>query len=94
MRQSRCIPMFMAVSLLLTSCQVGGVAISLESVPELAPAVQSVDLSAATDSQEPAPAVVYKAANECLNCHSDKDLLIETASPEEADHEGESKGVG
>ena len=31
--------------------------------------------------------------NECLNCHSDKDLLIETAKPEEV-VESESKGVG
>jgi hypothetical protein len=82
----------MAVSLLLASCQVGGVAVSLESVPELAPAVELVDISA--DSPEPAPAVTEKATDECLKCHSNKDLLIETASPEEADHEGESKGVG
>lgn len=31
--------------------------------------------------------------NECLNCHSDKDLLIKTAKPEEV-VESESKGVG
>jgi len=32
-------------------------------------------------------------ANECLNCHSDKNLLIETAKPEEM-VESESEGVG
>jgi len=32
--------------------------------------------------------------NDCLNCHSDKDLLIETADPVEEIAESESKGVG
>jgi hypothetical protein len=32
--------------------------------------------------------------NECLDCHSDKDLLVETADPVEEIAESESKGVG
>lgn len=49
--------------------------------PLLVPASQSD-----TDSSIPEP-------DECLKCHSDKDLLISTAKPEEV-VESESKGVG
>jgi len=37
---------------------------------------------------------VQLKANECLDCHSSKDLLVETADPVEEIAESESKGVG
>jgi hypothetical protein len=94
MRQIRWFSLLIAAALLLASCQAGGVAVSLESVLELDAPVDSAAHVISTGSTPSAPAAAEPVSNECLNCHVDKDLLIETARPEEAAAESESKGVG
>jgi hypothetical protein len=72
-------------SLLLSSCQPTETA-SRKALSAEIPVV-SVLLNSPAQAEEPIE------NNECLNCHSDKDRLIETAAPEEP-AEVESKGVG
>jgi hypothetical protein len=53
--------------------------------------VNAAPNSPAPENEEPTD---QPEPNECLNCHSDKDLLIETAEVIEEIAESESKGVG
>jgi hypothetical protein len=74
-------------SLLISSCQ------PAETV-SVKPKTTSREISIVSDLiNSPAQAEDPTEKNECLNCHSDKDRLIETAAPE-APVETESKGVG
>jgi hypothetical protein len=72
-------------SLLISSCQ------PTETASQKALSAEIPVVSALINS--PAQAADQIENNECLNCHSDKDRLIETAKPEEP-VEAESKGVG
>jgi hypothetical protein len=74
-------------SLLISSCQPAETAsVKPKTVSREIPVVSAL-------LNSPAQAADPLENNECLNCHSDKDKLIETASPEEP-AEAESKGVG
>lgn len=71
-------PVFNGV--LTQSAPIGEVALAQENDPAAEPV-------AAVDAE-------VIEINECLECHRDKDQLIETARPEEPEAESESKGVG
>lgn len=64
---------------LLSGCSTGSETPSATDAP---PETETAIAASAPDS------------NECLACHTDKERLIDTAKPEDADHEAESKGVG
>jgi hypothetical protein len=94
MRQIRWLNIFTLVLLLFTSCSPVDVSASLNApAASVADENPPVALSADTPSLESTGQVVLET-NECLNCHADKDRLIETARPVEEPAESESKGVG
>jgi len=82
---------FMIVTILLSSCTPVDAMVGLDK-RIVQPA--EADSVIAVQSQTTPEAVENVEANECLNCHADKDLLIETADRVEEIAESESKGVG
>lgn len=85
------------VGLLLSGCQARPEMPVFNGVLTQSAPIGEVALAQASDptfeAATEADAVVAEV-NECLECHRDKDLLIETAKPEEPEAESESKGVG
>ena len=72
-------------TLLVSSCQTAQtVNVDRQTVAKEVPLVSAPIKS---------PSQTQTGTNECLNCHSDKDRLIQTAKAEEP-LEAESKGVG
>ena len=54
---------------------------------------EPTDIPSPTETPEPTAEPTAVVTN-CVLCHSDKDLLIDTADPEEEKEPGESSGVG
>ena len=91
MQHTRWLYIFTAFSLLISSCQSLDVAVNVDN-PTTAGEIPVVGALINSTSQEDNSAGITEN-NECLNCHTNKDRLIETAEPEKP-AEIESKGVG
>jgi hypothetical protein len=80
------------LAMLITGCQGEAVTNPAEEVyasVDTHPQGETAPIAAALLPTSQTPAV----PNECLNCHADKQRLIDTAKPEEV-AESESSGVG
>lgn len=85
------------IALILSGCQMRPEMPVFQGVLTQSAPIGEVALVQENDPAAEPVAVVDAEAievNECLECHRDKDLLIETAKPEEPEAESESKGVG
>ena len=92
MRLFQQVSSFIIIAMLLASCApanaVVGIEESIVQPQEVNPA------PAQPQSTQAASPEAVETINECLNCHSDKDLLMETTDAVEDTAESESKGVG
>lgn len=57
------------------------------------PTAEPTDIPKPTDTPEPTAEPTAVVTN-CVFCHSDKEMLIDTADPEEEKEPAESSGVG
>ena len=90
MRQHRWFFLLLIAALLLPSCQTDVAA----TVTDTQTLLQTkVDLLTVSISDKHTNITPDLEENECLNCHSDKQRLIDTAKVEEVS-ESESSGVG
>ena len=92
MRQYRWFYLLLITGLLLSSCQSISAAVTNPDA-QTASSQTKVDPLAVSVSAQNVNVLVELEESECLNCHSDKERLIETVKEEEA-VEAESSGVG
>lgn len=62
--------------------------------PTPAPELEPTVTSAAQVVYPTQPIALEPAEDNCVICHTDKEMLIDTAAPEAESHESESEGVG
>jgi len=94
MQRIRSLYLLLVFSLLLASCQTGAITTNLEA-PVLSYVMNELASEAPIENTSVQPlSGTQLAESECLNCHTDKDRLIETADPIAAPTESESSGVG
>ena len=91
MGQHRWFFLLLIAALLLPSCQTTDAAATVPDTQE--PLQAKVNLLTVSISAQYANDTPELVVNECLNCHSDKQRLIDTAKAEEP-AESESSGVG
>ena len=91
MQKFQWLGLMLLVAILISSCAPTSAIAAQDENP-----APHADLAPAFSIQSVLERVVSKPAepNECLNCHSDKERLIETGDPVEPTAESESKGVG
>jgi len=91
MQLSRQLGIFITVAILLSSCAPVDLMVgSDESVIQPAGPNSNVSAQVPVNQDDSGNGEV----NECLNCHSNKDRLIESADPVVEEAESESSGVG
>jgi hypothetical protein len=77
------------IALILAGCASAGAPATLPSAPVPTESLPTPDPTPSPGT----PEVDERMSNACLDCHSDRERLIDTARPEEAEA-SESSGVG
>ena len=91
MRHYKWLYLLLITTMLLSSCQANELAATDVEAPS--PLLAKVNPLTVSISDQQVQVANELEPNECLNCHTDKERLIETATVEEAG-ESESSGVG
>ena len=83
--------LLLAVALALSAC--GSAAADTIVAPESVQPTAEIHPTQASNPDSEVEVSVDNTTSECVDCHTDKQRLIDTAKPEE-EHTSESSGVG